>query len=74
MLHLMKLKGCVPLLNILWGYLIVTFALGEKKCERNANRGRGLCYCKRSHITAERGVMSVQTFTQLFAKHLVPSP
>ena len=45
----MKLKGCVPLLNILWGYLIVTFALGEKKCERNANRGEG--------------VMLLQTFT-----------
>ena len=30
MLHLMKLKGCVSLLNILCGYSIITFKLRMK--------------------------------------------
>ena len=66
MLHLMKLKGCVPLLNILWGYLIVTFALGEKKCERNANRGEGVMLLQTfTHNSGEGSYVSANVHTTI---------
>ena len=45
MLCLMKLKGCMSLLNILWGYSIITFALkgrrGSIKMQMHVNSGEG---------------------------------
>ena len=66
----MKLKGCVGIQLLCWH--LGVGAGWSFKMQTHASMGRGLCQCKRSHITGRR-VLSVRTFTHTFSKNLVPS-